>query len=153
VKNVRTMNEMIAASLSGERFTMLPLGAFAGLALLLAVVGIYSVTSYSVSRRTNEIGIRVALGASRMNVMMLVVRHGVMLAMVGLAIGAGGAVLLSGVMRSQLWSAGYGSGDVFGRVGSVDDCGVGGELYSGEKGDAGRSDGGVAVRVTRGDRG
>ncbi len=103
MKNVRTMNEMIAASLSGERFTMLPLGAFAGLALLLAVVGIYSVTSYSVSRRTNEIGIRVALGASRMNVMMLVVRHGVMLAMVGLAIGAGGAVLLSGVMRSQLF--------------------------------------------------
>jgi predicted permease len=103
VQNVRTMDELIAESLSGERFTMLLLGAFAGLALLLAVVGIYSVTSYSVSRRTNEVGIRMALGASRMDVMILVVRHGVMLALVGLGIGAGGALLLSGVMRSQLF--------------------------------------------------
>jgi putative ABC transport system permease protein len=103
VQKVRTMDEMIAASLSEERFTMLLLGAFAGLALLLAVVGICSVTSYSVSRRTNEVGIRIALGASRMDVMILVVRHGVILALVGLTIGAGGALLLSRVMRSQLF--------------------------------------------------
>jgi putative ABC transport system permease protein len=103
VQNVRTMDEMISASLSPQRFTMLLLGAFAGLALLLAVVGIYSVTSYSVSRRTNEMGIRVALGASRTNVLMLVVRHGMMLALIGSAIGVAGALLLSQVMRSQLF--------------------------------------------------
>ena len=103
VQNVRTMDEMISASLSPQRFTMLLLGAFAGLALLLAVVGIYSVTSYSVSRRTNELGIRVALGASRRNVLMLVVRHGMMLALIGSAIGVAGALLLSQVMRSQLF--------------------------------------------------
>ncbi|HEY0701416.1 MAG TPA: ABC transporter permease [Candidatus Acidoferrales bacterium] len=103
VQNVRTMDDMIAQSLSPERFTMLLLGAFAGLALLLAVVGIYSVTSYSVSRRTNEMGIRVALGASRMDVLMLVVRHGMLLALIGSAIGIAGALLLSRVMRSQLF--------------------------------------------------
>jgi len=103
VQNIRTMEDMISASLSPERFTMLLLGAFAGLALLLAVVGIYSVTSYSVSRRTNEMGIRVALGASRTDVLMLVFRHGMMLALIGSAIGIAGALLLSRVMRSQLF--------------------------------------------------
>ncbi|MGA3299435.1 MAG: FtsX-like permease family protein, partial [Candidatus Acidiferrales bacterium] len=90
-------------SLSPQRFTMLLLGAFAGLAVLLAVMGIYSVTSYSVSRRTNEMGIRVALGASRRDVLMLVMRHGMMLALVGSTIGVTGALLLSRVMRSQLF--------------------------------------------------
>ena len=82
---------------------MLLLGAFAGLALLLAVMGIYSVMSYSVSRRTNEIGIRVALGASRGNVLVLVVRHALLLAAVGTAIGIAGALLLSRLMASQLY--------------------------------------------------
>ena len=103
VQNVRTMDEMISESLSPQRFTMLLLGAFAGLALLLAVVGIYSVTSYSVSRRTNEMGIRVALGARRTDVLMLVIRHGMMLALIGSVIGIAGALLLSRVIRSQLF--------------------------------------------------
>jgi putative ABC transport system permease protein len=103
VQNVRTMDDMISASISPERFTMLLLGAFAGLAVLLAMVGIYSVTSYSVSRRTNELGIRVALGASRRDVLMLVMRHGMMLALIGAAIGIAGALFLSRVMRSQLF--------------------------------------------------
>jgi len=100
---IRTMDDSVSASLSPERFTMLLLGSFAGLALLLAAVGIYSVMSYSVSRRTNEIGIRVALGASRSNVLLLVVRQGLVLALIGLAIGITGALLLSRVMRSQLY--------------------------------------------------
>jgi putative ABC transport system permease protein len=103
VQNVRTMDDMISASISSERFTMLLLGAFAGLAVLLAVVGIYSVTSYSVSRRTNELGIRMALGASRSDVLLLVMRHGMMLALIGSAIGIVGALSLSRVMRSQLF--------------------------------------------------
>jgi putative ABC transport system permease protein len=82
---------------------MLLLGAFAGLALLLAVVGIYSVMSYSVSRRTNEIGIRVALGASRGDVLLLVVRQAMLLALIGSAIGIAGALSLSRLMASQLY--------------------------------------------------
>jgi putative ABC transport system permease protein len=103
VLNIRTMDDSVSASLSPARFTMLLLGAFAGLALLLAVMGIYSVMSYSVSRRTNEIGIRVALGASRGNVLVLVVRHALLLAAVGTAIGIAGALLLSRLMASQLY--------------------------------------------------
>ena len=101
--NIRTMDDSVSASLSPERFTMLLLGSFAGLALLLAVVGIYSVMSYSVSRRTNEIGIRIALGASRADVLLLVVRQAMLLALIGLAIGIAGALSLSHLMASQLY--------------------------------------------------
>ncbi len=101
--NIRTMDDSVSASLSPARFTMLLLGAFAGLALLLAVVGIYSVMSYSVSRRTNEIGIRVALGASRGDVLLLIVRQALLLALIGSAIGIVGALALSRLMASQLY--------------------------------------------------
>jgi putative ABC transport system permease protein len=101
--NIRTLDDSVSASLSLARFTMLLLGAFAGLALLLAVVGIYSVMSYSVSRRTNEIGIRVALGASRGNVLLLIVRQALLLALIGAAIGIVGALALSRLMASQLY--------------------------------------------------
>jgi len=101
--NIRTMDDFVSASLSPARFTMLLLGAFAGLALLLAVMGIYSVMSYSVSRRTNEIGIRVALGASRGDVLLLIVRQAMLLALIGSAIGIAGALALSRLMASQLY--------------------------------------------------
>jgi putative ABC transport system permease protein len=101
--NIRTMDDSVSASLSPERFTMLLLGAFAGLALLLAVVGIYSVMSYAVSRRTNEIGIRVALGASRSDVLLLIVRQALLLALIGSVIGVVGALSLSRLMVSQLY--------------------------------------------------
>ncbi|MFZ0521135.1 MAG: ABC transporter permease [Candidatus Acidiferrales bacterium] len=103
VLSVRTMDVAVSESLSPQRFSMLLLAAFAGLALLLAVVGIYGVMSYSVSRRTQEIGIRVALGATRKDVLMLVVRHGLLLALTGSAIGIVGALLLSRVIASQLY--------------------------------------------------
>jgi len=101
--NIRTMDDSVSASLSQARFTMLLLGAFAGLALLLAVMGIYSVMNYSVSRRTNEIGIRVALGASRGNVLRLIVRQALLLALLGSVIGIIGALALSRLMASQLY--------------------------------------------------
>jgi putative ABC transport system permease protein len=101
--NIRTMDDSVSASLSPARFTMLLLGAFAGLALLLAVMGIYSVMSYSVSRRTNEIGIRVVLGASRGDVLLLIVRQAMLLALIGSAIGIAGALALSRLMASQLY--------------------------------------------------
>jgi len=101
--NIRTMDDSVSASLSQARFTMLLLGAFAGLALLLAVMGIYSVMGYSVSRRTNEIGIRVALGASRSDVLVLIVRQALLLALIGMVIGIIGALALSRLMASQLY--------------------------------------------------
>ena len=97
------MDDAVSASLSPARFTMLLLGAFAGLALLLAVMGIYSVMSYSVSRRTNEIGIRVALGANRSDVLLLMVRQALLLALIGSVIGIVGALALSRLMASQLY--------------------------------------------------
>ena len=101
--NIRTLDDSVSPSLSPERFTMLLLGAFAGLALLLAVVGIYSVMSYSVSRRRNEIGIRVALGASRSDVLLLIARQALLLALIGSVIGIVGALSLSRLMASQLY--------------------------------------------------
>ncbi|HXN29368.1 MAG TPA: ABC transporter permease [Candidatus Acidoferrales bacterium] len=101
--NIRTMDDSVSASLSPARFTMWLLGAFAGLALLLAMVGIYSVMSFAVSRRTNEIGIRLALGASRNDVLALIVRQALLLALIGSAIGIVGALSLSRLMASQLY--------------------------------------------------
>jgi predicted permease len=101
--NIQPMGDSISTSLSPARFTMLLLAAFAGFALLLAVIGIYSVMSYSVSRRTNEIGIRVALGASPSDVLVLVVRQGVTLALLGSGIGIAGALLLSRLMANLLF--------------------------------------------------
>jgi len=82
---------------------MLLLGVFAGVAMILAVVGIYGVIAYSVSQRTHEIGIRVALGAQRGNILRMVVGHGAILALLGLIIGAIGASLLTGLMTSLLF--------------------------------------------------
>lgn len=100
---IQTMNDLVSESLSPQRFTMLLLAAFAGLALLLATVGIYSVISYSVSRRTHEIGIRVSLGASRADVLRLVLRQGMMLAALGLVIGIIGALALSRLMSAVVY--------------------------------------------------
>jgi putative ABC transport system permease protein len=79
------------------------LGVFAGVALILAAVGIYGVMSYSVARRTHEIGIRISLGASRTDVLRLVVRQGLALALTGTAAGVVGALLLSRLMTKLLY--------------------------------------------------
>jgi putative ABC transport system permease protein len=101
--DVRTMDDVMSISAAERRVTMLLLSAFAGLALLLAAIGIYGVISYSVSQRTQEIGIRMALGAPRARVMRMVVGHAMMLAAVGVGAGAAGAFGLTRLMQKLLF--------------------------------------------------
>jgi len=89
------MNEVAAASFEARRFNMLLLAIFAGLALVLAAVGIYGVMSYAVTQRTQEIGIRMALGARATDVLKLIIRNGMTLALIGVGIGLAGAVALT----------------------------------------------------------
>ena len=103
VYNIRTMEQLVSSSVSKPRFTMLLLAIFAGVALLLATVGIYGVMSYSVTERTHEIGIRMALGANTGDVLKLVVGQGFRLAMIGVAFGLAGAFLLTRIMTSLLF--------------------------------------------------
>jgi predicted permease len=103
VVGVVTMEGLIAASLSPQRFNVLLLGAFAGLALVLAAVGIYSVLSYSVRRRVREIGIRMALGATPADVLQMIVADGMKPILLGVAIGLATAVALSRVVTSLIY--------------------------------------------------
>jgi putative ABC transport system permease protein len=103
ITRVQTMNEVSAASFDARRFNMLLLTLFAGLALVLAAVGVYGVMSYAVTQRTHEIGIRMALGAQVGNVMRLVMKSGLAIAIMGVAIGLAGAVALTRLMRTLLF--------------------------------------------------
>jgi putative ABC transport system permease protein len=103
VYRVRTMEQLLSRSVAAERFSMLLLAIFALVALVLAAVGIYGVIAYSVSQRTREIGIRMAMGAEARDVLGLVVRQGLRLAAAGVAIGIGGALALTRVMAGLLY--------------------------------------------------
>jgi putative ABC transport system permease protein len=101
--NAKTMQQLLAESTSGRRFNMLLLAVFAGVALVLAIVGIYGVMSYAVSQRTQEIGIRMALGARAVDVLKLVVKNGMSLALIGVAIGLAGSFALTRLLASLLF--------------------------------------------------
>jgi putative ABC transport system permease protein len=103
VADVRTMEQWLAESVARARFSAMLLGVFAVLALLLATVGIYGVISYTVTQRTHELGIRVALGAQRSDVLRLVIGQGLALAGVGVALGLVGAFALTRLVRSLLY--------------------------------------------------
>src|SRR5215813_4931634 len=103
IANVRTMERVLAGSISRERFNTLLLTVFAGLALALALVGIYGVMSYTVIQNTREIGVRLALGAQTRDVLKLVIGHGLALALIGVAIGVAGAFALTRLMSSLLF--------------------------------------------------
>jgi len=103
VTDVRTMPELMALQLSQPKFAMVLLGAFAGLALLLTVVGLYGVMMYSVSRRTREIGVRLALGAQRAMVLRMILRDAGVLLGSGIALGLAAALASGSVLKSMLY--------------------------------------------------
>jgi ABC-type antimicrobial peptide transport system permease subunit len=100
---VQTLDQVIAGALAPRRISMILLGVFAGLALVLACVGIYGVVSYLVGQRTHEIGVRIALGAQRSDVMRLVLGEGAKMALVGVASGIAAAFGLTRLMANQLF--------------------------------------------------
>jgi predicted permease len=117
VFDVRTMPERLAASMVNRRAAMALCLVFAGLALLLSAIGIYGVLAYTVSHRTREFGIRVALGASVRDVVTMVIGQGAKLAAIGLAAGVAGALALTRLMASFLYGVKPGDPAVFGAVG------------------------------------
>ncbi len=103
VSNVKPISQMIDERSSPKRLMAWLMGVFGVVALLLASVGIYGVMSYAVTQRTQEIGVRMALGAQALDVLKLVVRNGMTIALVGVAIGLGGAFALSRLLGSMLF--------------------------------------------------
>jgi predicted permease len=103
IYNVQTMNEVVSNSFAARRLSMMLLGVFAVLALVLACVGIYGVISYLVGQRTHEIGVRMALGAQQNDVLRLIIGHGARMALVGVAVGIVAAMGLTRLMANQLF--------------------------------------------------
>jgi putative ABC transport system permease protein len=106
VHSISSMDQIIARSVADRRFALELLGVFAGVALLLAAVGIYGVMSYSFSQRTHEVGIRVALGAQRLDILRLALGEGMRMVIIGLAAGLAGAAVVTRLFRSMLFDVG-----------------------------------------------
>lgn len=106
VSNVQTLNQVISDSLAERRFSMIVLGGFAAVALLLATMGIYGVISYLVGQRTHELGIRLALGAGRQDILRLVLSHGMKMALAGVVVGLAAAFGLTRLMSTMLYGVG-----------------------------------------------
>jgi putative ABC transport system permease protein len=103
INNIQTMEATVAKSVAEPKFRTVLLGTFAALGMLLALIGIYGVVSYAVSMRTREIGVRVAMGAQRNDVLGLVIRHGLVIAGIGVAIGIAAAFALTRFLASLLY--------------------------------------------------
>ena len=116
VTDVRAMDEVVARSTSRERFYMLLMSVFGGVSLLLAAIGIYGLVAYSVEQRTQEIGIRMALGAERGNIRAMIVRQGMTFVLLGLLVGIGGAFALAKQISSFLFGVTAADPVVFGTI-------------------------------------
>jgi putative ABC transport system permease protein len=103
VSNIKTMDQLISASVSRPRLRTLLIGLFAAVAMVLAMIGVYGLLSYSVTQRSREIGIRMALGAQRSDVLKQIMKQGITLALVGIVIGAVLALVLTRVLGSMLY--------------------------------------------------
>ncbi len=103
IRNFATLDQLIDRSIAQPRFNMGLLGAFSLFATILACVGIYGVVAYSVAQRSLEVGIRIALGATRKNVLYLLIKRTLLAALAGIAIGGAAAALLTPLLRSELY--------------------------------------------------
>ncbi|HSY72044.1 MAG TPA: ABC transporter permease [Alloacidobacterium sp.] len=115
----RTLDQVRDEVLANDRFTVILFGSFAGVALLLAALGIYGVMAFSVAQRSHEIALRMALGATRNRVVALVVKEGILLAFIGLGLGLVGAYFVGRAMRSTLFGVGAMDFSAFGVVGLI----------------------------------
>jgi putative ABC transport system permease protein len=116
---VRTVHQLVDDSVASRRFDTLVLGAFAVLAFTLSVLGLYAVTAYLVAQQTHELGVRIALGASRTAVVRLVLRQGLTPAISGITLGLLAAVLLTGLLRTMLFEVDVLDASVFAGVALV----------------------------------
>lgn len=152
--NVKTMEEKLAVTIAPRRFSMILLVVFAGLALVLAIVGIYAVMYSRVAQRTNEIGIRMALGAGRNDVLRMILGHGARLAILGLAMGLGGAWAATRLLKSMLFNVTPTDPWTLSAVAvALFVVAMAASLFAGETGHEGRPDCGVAGGVKRAGRG
>ncbi|MDA2936770.1 ABC transporter permease [Acidobacteria bacterium AH-259-A15] len=119
IYNAESMEKIIFRSVGLHRFTMILVAVFAGAAFLLAAIGIYGVISYSVSQRSHEFGVRMALGAQRTDILKLMLKHGMRLALVGATVGLAGALALTRVMTSLLYEVSPADPTIFSLVASL----------------------------------
>jgi putative ABC transport system permease protein len=116
VSEVRTMEWYLSESMAQRRFNMLLLGAFGGLALVLAAVGIYGVIAYTVTQRTHEMGIRIALGARGGDILKLIFAHAMFTTLTGIVIGLGAALALTRLLQNLLYQVTATDPLVFGTI-------------------------------------
>jgi len=130
VSGAQTMSEVIASSLAGAQFSMVLFGIFAALALLLASIGIYGVVSYLAGQRTHEIGVRMAMGARRRDVLRLVLGQGLKMAFLGVAVGIAAALALTRLMANYSSESGATDPITFAGVGIISDLRCIGCMFS-----------------------
>jgi len=97
------MEDLVSKSMANRKFTMVVLGSFAAMAMVLAAIGLFGVMSYSVVQRAREIGVRMALGARRIDIFNLIVREGMLLTLIGLVLGVGGATAMTRLISGLLF--------------------------------------------------
>jgi len=119
VHSISSMDEIITRSLADRRFALELLGIFAAVALMLAAIGIYGVMAYSFSQRTHEIGIRIALGAQRVDIFRMAVGEGMQLVAIGLAVGLAGGVALTRFVRTMLFDVSPSDPLTFGSISAL----------------------------------